>query len=246
MLAIPAIDLRRGMCVRLRQGRAEEETVYSDNPLKTAQKFVSAGAQALHIVDLDGAFLQKGGSPNVEVIRDICRQISIPIQVGGGLRTAHAIESMLAFGVDQVVVTTMAVYHPEGLKKVLHKHRDRIQLGADVHEGMVAALGWTEKTHQSAVEFALYWKDFGIDRIVFTDISRDGMLSGPNIEAIVALAKGTGMHITASGGVRNKEDLKQLSLLETLGVDKAIVGKALYTGDVTLEELREYSKKLLS
>ncbi len=235
MLVIPAIDLKHGRCVRLKQGRADAETVYSEDPLAQARNFAEAGAKRLHLVDLDGAF--RGEEGNLNSIREILRGIQVPVQVGGGIRSLADIERMFALGVDSVIIGTMAVKHPEVLEDALTRHHaDKILLGLDARDRKVAVEGWQEGTELDDVTFARRWKTVGVNRVIFTDIARDGMLSGPNIEALLDFANRSGMHVTASGGVASLADISRIKLLEKDGVDQVIVGKAIYDGRIRLEE----------
>ena len=236
MLLIPAIDLRNGFCVRLLQGESEKETVYSHDPAAMAVTFEEAGAKRLHLVDLDGAF--QGEGANVSSIRSILNNVSIPVQIGGGLRTEEDIDRMLALGVSAVIVGTMAVKHPDVLEKLLKKYTDeQIILGIDARNRKVSIEGWKECTEIQDLEFALRWKNSGIKRVVFTDISRDGMLSGPNLVALREMAEHTGLKIVASGGISSMDDLEQLKTLEPNGVDQAISGKAIYEGKIDLNRV---------
>ena len=236
MLVIPAIDLKEGRCVRLRQGRADQETVYGEDPAAVARGFQQEGAEMLHLVDLDGAF--RGKSANLDAIRAIRAAIDLPIELGGGMRTMADIEGMLGLGIDSVIVGTTAVRNPEVLVEALEKHGgEKIQLGVDARDGKVAVQGWEDETALDAVAFGLEWKTKGVARVIFTDIARDGMLTGPNLEAVKNYAKATGLRITASGGVSKAEDIHQLATLEPLGVDRVIVGKAIYEGTLKLSEV---------
>ena len=236
MLVIPAIDLKNGKCVRLRQGRADQETIYGEDPAAVARGFQADGAKMLHLVDLDGAF--RGQSANLEAIRAIRMAIDLPIELGGGMRTMADIEGMLGLGIDSIIVGTTAVRHPDVLEAALTRFGgEKVQLGVDAKEGMVAVQGWEEETALEAVAFSLAWKAKGVTRVIFTDIARDGMLTGPNLDAIQEFAAGTGLMITASGGVSKADDIQALGGLESLGVDRVIVGKALYEGTVTLSEV---------
>ena len=236
MLLIPAIDLRNGFCVRLLQGESDKETVYSNDPAAMAVTFEEAGAKRLHLVDLDGAF--QGEGANISSIRSILKNVSIPVQIGGGLRTEEDIDRMLALGVSAVIVGTMAVKHPNVLEKLLKKYTDeQIILGIDARNRKVSIEGWKECTEIKDVEFALRWKNSGIKRVVFTDISRDGMLSGPNLAALREMAEHSGLKIVASGGISSMEDLEQLKTLEPNGVDQAISGKAIYEGKIDLKRV---------
>ncbi|MEC8939776.1 MAG: 1-(5-phosphoribosyl)-5-[(5-phosphoribosylamino)methylideneamino]imidazole-4-carboxamide isomerase, partial [SAR324 cluster bacterium] len=223
-------------CVRLIQGEAAAETVYSDDPASMARSFEDAGAKRLHLVDLDGAF--KGKGANLVSIRSILKNISIPVQLGGGLRNAENIEKMFELGVSSVIVGTMAVKNPDVLEEVIQRFTgEKVILGIDARDRKVSIEGWQEGTEIDDVEFALSWKKFGIQRIVFTDIARDGMLSGPNLEALGDFARRTGLKIVASGGVSSMEDLELLKTLEVDGVDQVISGKAIYEGKLDLKEI---------
>ena len=236
MLLIPAIDLKNGRCVRLLQGEADAETVYSDDPAAMARSFEDAGAKRLHLVDLDGAF--RGQGTNLDSIHSILKTISIPVQLGGGLRTADDVERMLKLGVSSVIIGTMAVKNPDVFEDIIkHYPGEQIILGIDARNRKVAIEGWQEGTEIYDVDFALHWKKVGIQRVVFTDIARDGMLSGPNMEALRNFARGTGLKIVASGGVSSMEDLELLKTLEADGVDQVISGKAIYEGKLDLKEI---------
>jgi phosphoribosylformimino-5-aminoimidazole carboxamide ribotide isomerase len=190
----------------------------------------------LHLVDLDGAF--EGHSANLDVIAAIRQAIALPIELGGGIRTLADIDHRLKLGIDSVIVGTMAVRDAEALRQALARHgAARIQLGIDARDGKVAVHGWTEETPLDAAAFARHWRMLGIQRVIFTDIARDGMLMGPNIDAVRAFAKESGVRVTASGGVASAADIARLAELEPLGVDRAIVGKALYEGRIRLEEI---------
>lgn len=235
MLVIPAIDLRGGRCVRLLQGRSDAETVYDTDPPAVARRFVEAGAQQLHLVDLDGAF--QGQEGNLEAIRAIRKAVQLPLQMGGGLRTAEAIERMLELGIDSVIVGTLAVRNPEVLRALLPRLGQHLQLAVDTRVGKLAISGWVEDTGLDAVRFAQEWREAGISRAVFTNIARDGALSGPDLDAVAAFAQESGMCVTASGGVRDAADIQALATLEPLGVDRVIVGRALYEGTLPMEAL---------
>ena len=236
MLLIPAIDLKNGFCVRLLQGESDMETVYSSDPAAMAVKFEEAGAERLHLVDLDGAF--QGEGANIPSIRSILNNVSIPVQIGGGLRTEEDIDSIIDLGASAVIVGTMAVKRSDVLEKILNKYTDeQIILGIDARNRKVSIEGWKETTEILDVEFALRWKDSGIKRVVFTDISRDGMLSGPNLAALREMAEHTGLKIVASGGISSMDDLEQLKNLEQYGVDQVISGKAIYERKIDLRKV---------
>ena len=236
MLLIPAIDLKNGRCVRLLQGEADAETVYSHEPAAMARSFEDAGAKRLHLVDLDGAF--RGQGTNLDSIHSILKTISIPVQLGGGLRTAENVERMLELGVSSVIIGTMAVKNPDVLEGLIQRFSgEKIFLGIDARNRKVSIEGWQEGTEIDDVEFALRWKKLGTKRVIFTDIARDGMLSGPNLEALSDFARRTGLKIVASGGVSSMADLEQLKILEAVGVDQVISGKAIYEGKLDLKEV---------
>ena len=236
MLLIPAIDIKNGFCVRLLQGESDKETVYSNDPAAMAATFEEAGAKRLHLVDLDGAF--QGEGVNISSIRSILKNVTIPVQIGGGLRTEEDIDTMIDLGVSAVIVGTMAVKRPDVLEKLLNKYTDeQIILGIDARNRKVSIEGWKESTEILDAEFALRWKNSGIKRVVFTDISRDGMLSGPNLAALREMAEHTGLKIVASGGISSMDDLEQLKTLEPNGVDQAISGKAIYEGKIDLKRV---------
>ena len=236
MLLIPAIDLKNGSCVRLLQGEFDKETVYSNDPAAMAIKFEEAGAKRLHLVDLNGSF--DGVGANIVSIRSILKNVSIPVQIGGGLRTEADIDTMMDLGVSAVIVGTMAVKFPAVLEKLLNKYTgEQIILGVDVRNRKVSIEGWKESTSIKDIEFALRWKNAGIKRVVFTDISRDGMLSGPNFSALREMAEQTELKIVASGGVSSIDDLEQLKNLESYGVDQVISGKAIYERKINLRKV---------
>lgn len=236
MLILPAIDLRQGRCVRLLQGREQDETVYDHDPAAVAERFVAAGAQRLHLVDLDGAF--RGQGANLASIQEVVRRTRIPVQVGGGLRTREDVQRMLDLGVASVIIGTMAVKHPQELETALQEQSgEPLILGIDSRNRKIAVEGWQEDTELDDTEFALHWKERGVQRVVFTDIARDGMLTGPNLDALRDMAQRTGLKVTASGGVSSAEDLLQLQKLEADGVDQVIVGKAIYEGRIDLAEV---------
>jgi phosphoribosylformimino-5-aminoimidazole carboxamide ribotide isomerase len=236
MLILPAIDLKQGRCVRLVQGRMKDETVYSDDPAAVARQFVADGARMLHLVDLDGAF--HGESENLAAVRAIRAAVDVPLELGGGLRSLNEIAAVLALGIDSAIVGTLAVRNPILLEQALARYGgERVQLAIDAREGRVAVDGWAEDTVLEAVAFAVTWRERGIERVIFTDIARDGMLAGPNTEAIGAFARGAGVRVTASGGVTRAEDVRALAELEPAGVDRVIIGKALYEGALSLAEL---------
>ena len=235
MVIYPAIDLKDGQCVRLVQGQVDNKTVYSNEPEDVAKSFQQKGASFLHVVDLDGAF--KGSPQNLAVIRNIAAAISIPFQIGGGLREIGDIETLLEIGANRVIIGTSAVTSRDFVKDVLKRFgADRIVLGIDAREGFVAVKGWVSTSSITALEFGREMKSLGIRTAVFTDISRDGLLQGPNILSTREIASKTGLEIIASGGVSTLQNICELKALEELGVKGAIIGKALYDGKLSLTE----------
>ncbi len=234
MLIIPAIDLREGKCVRLVEGRLDQETVYSDEPAAMAALWQDQGARMLHVVDLDGAF---SGSPkNIEVIKEILAAVDIPIQVGGGIRSMDTVESLLDLGAARVILGTAAILKPELVSEACARYGEAVLVGIDGRNGRVAIEGWGLIADKGTVELALEMKEQGVQRVVFTDVRRDGTLKGPNLEATGELARATGLKVIASGGVSTTGDLRSLKTMEHLGVDSVIMGKALYSGAVSLKE----------
>lgn len=235
MIIYPAIDLKEGQCVRLVQGRKENKTVYSDTPADIARDFQTQGAAFLHVVDLDGAF---GGSPkNVEAIKKIAAAIDIPFQVGGGLRSIDDVTRTLDIGASRVIIGTKAVKNPEFIQELIGRFgSDKIVLGLDAKEGMVAIEGWVEKSSLSAVDFGKDMRKLGVETAVFTDVSRDGLLQGPNLVLTEEMARETGIKIIASGGVSTVDNIRDLKAIENLGVNGAIIGKAIYDGKIELSE----------
>lgn len=230
----PAIDLRGGQYVRLMQGDYEQETVYGSDPVEVARRWEREGAQWLHLVDLDAA--RTGAPVNLPSIEAIVRSVSIPVQVGGGVRSRERMERLLELGVERLILGSAAIENIELVKESLSVYGDRIVIGIDAKHGYVATNGWLETSEVKAEVLASQLVDFGATTFIFTDISRDGTLSGPNIDAIRHLARTSGGKVIASGGVGNLEHIVQLAACEEDGVTGAIVGRALYTGDVDLRE----------
>ncbi|RKD28486.1 1-(5-phosphoribosyl)-5-[(5-phosphoribosylamino)methylideneamino]imidazole-4-carboxamide isomerase [Lacrimispora algidixylanolytica] len=232
MQLYPAIDLKNGQCVRLKQGEFKDITVYSDKPEEIAAKWQSKGATFLHLVDLDGALA--GHSVNKEVVRKIAATVSIPIQMGGGIRKEEDIEFVLSLGVSRVIIGTKAAENPEFIRNMVNKFgQERIVAGIDAKNGMVAVEGWGKISDITASDLANRMKEYGIRHVVYTDIARDGMLSGPNVEYTKKLTDETGLDIIASGGMSSMEDLKELY---NAGIHGAIIGKALYENRIDLKE----------
>lgn len=234
MLVIPAIDLKAGRCVRLYQGDMDQATIYSDNPVATALRWQSEGAERLHIVDLDGAV--SGAGVNTAVIEQICQVLTIPVQVGGGIRNLDAIERLLSRGVARVILGTVAYRQPEVVATACQRFPGHITVGIDARAGKVAVQGWTEATELEASALARRCAGVGVSEIVYTDIARDGTEQGVNLEATLALARSVPLPIIASGGVASVRDIERLVPLELDGIAGVIVGRALYTGAVKLAE----------
>lgn len=230
----PAIDLRGGKCVRLRQGDYDRESVYGDDPVEMAKRWEREGAEWLHLVDLDGA--RTGDPVNLSIIEETVRAIDIPIQVGGGIRSRERIDHLLDVGVERVILGSAAIEDVSLVRQALAEYGDRIVIGIDARDGYVATHGWLETSEVKAEELAQQFVKAGAELFIFTDISRDGMLSGPNIEAIRHLASVGGGRVIASGGVGRLEDVTRLAACASDGIAGVIVGRALYTGDVILRE----------
>ncbi len=230
MIIYPAIDLRGGKCVRLRQGDFDQTTIYSDDPVTMAKKWESCGAKWLHVVDLDGA---RQEASNRAVICEIAKNLSIPVQTGGGIRTMADVEELLEHGVSRVILGTAAVRDPDFTAKAAERFGDKIAVGIDAHDGYAAISGWEEVSQLRAIDLAASVKKVGIRHIIYTDIATDGMLGGPNLEAMEQMTAVFGEGVIASGGVGSLEDL--IALTKT-GVSGAIVGKALYTDSVDLKQ----------
>lgn len=234
MLIIPAIDIQNGFCVRLKQGKAQTATVYSDDPLETGNRWASLGAERIHIVDLDGAF---SGEPKYyDLIQGIATSLSIPVQVGGGIRTIENIDKYLSSGVSTVVLATKVASDPHFLEKACNSHPGKISVGIDAKGGKVMVKGWTQSTEQSAIELAKLVSELGASAIIYTDIDRDGMMLGPNFSAIKELAQGITIPVIASGGVSSLSDIEALIALKPVGVQGIILGKSLYSGAIQLPE----------
>ncbi|MFO0754234.1 MAG: 1-(5-phosphoribosyl)-5-[(5-phosphoribosylamino)methylideneamino]imidazole-4-carboxamide isomerase [Thermodesulfovibrionales bacterium] len=232
MRIIPAIDLKGGQCVRLLQGKEEEKTVYSDDPASTAKKWESCGAGLLHVVDLDGAFT--GSQGNIESIRAIRKAVSMEIEVGGGIRDMARIDLLVSLGIDRVILGTVAVEKPDLVQEACRKHPGKVLVGIDAKDGFVAVKGWVEVTRVTARELALSMQGYGAAGIIYTDIAKDGMMSGPNIEATREMVNAVEVPVIASGGVSSLADIGRLMQIENLW--GAITGKALYSGALDLKE----------
>jgi len=235
MLIIPAIDLKDGRCVRLAQGQFDKATIYGDDPIAVAENFAAAGAQRIHVVDLDGA-LNGRESTNRAVVKKMAERLSVPIQFGGGIRTLSDVEDLINSGVASIILGTLATESFETLKELVSRFRSKIAVGIDARDGLVMTHGWAATTTLNTTEFACEVGKLGVERIIYTDIKRDGMLTGPNIEQTVALARAANVQVTASGGVSSLEDIERLRAASEPLVDSVIVGRALYERRFTLEE----------
>ncbi|HRF63346.1 MAG TPA: 1-(5-phosphoribosyl)-5-[(5-phosphoribosylamino)methylideneamino]imidazole-4-carboxamide isomerase [Candidatus Competibacter sp.] len=233
MLLIPAIDLKDGKCVRLRQGRMEDSTVFSDDPLAMAARWVEAGARRLHLVDLNGAF---AGQPvNAQVIRRIAEAFpDLPIQVGGGIRDEQTVEAYLDAGVRFVIIGTKAVQDPHFVSNLCLEFPSHVIVGLDAKDGRVAVNGWSKLSKHDVIDLAQIFERYGVEAIVYTDISRDGMMQGVNVEATVRLAQAITIPVIASGGVSTLDDVRALRAVEREGIMGAIIGRALYDGAIDL------------
>lgn len=242
MLIIPAIDLKDGECVRLRQGRMEDSTVFSSNPVDMARRWVEQGARRLHLVDLNGAF---AGEPvNGNVVRAIAYEFpELPIQIGGGIRSLDTIESYLEAGVTYVILGTAAVKNPSLVSEACRHFAGHVIVGLDAKNGMVAIDGWAEVTELKAADLAKQYEDDGVSAIVYTDIDRDGMMQGVNVQATVAMAKASSIPVIASGGITNLEDIKALKAVADQGILGAITGRAIYEGTLDMHEAQNYCDK---
>jgi phosphoribosylformimino-5-aminoimidazole carboxamide ribotide isomerase len=241
MIIIPAVDIKNGKCVRLLQGRMDAETIYSDQPEAMAAKWARLGAPLIHVVDLDGAFAK---SPqNVSSIRNILGSVDVPIQVGGGIRNEKTVHMYLQMGIQRVIIGSEAINKPAFVKKVCKKYPDRVVIGIDARNGKVAIDGWKETTRVEAVDLAKKFEDCGIAAINFTDIHRDGMQTGPNLEAIRRLAEAISIPVVASGGISSIRDIKRLLPLAEVGVVGIIIGKALYSGGLDLKEALDLTRQ---
>ncbi|GAB4074073.1 1-(5-phosphoribosyl)-5-[(5-phosphoribosylamino) methylideneamino]imidazole-4-carboxamide isomerase [Barrientosiimonas marina] len=234
MILLPAIDIRDGKCVRLIQGDYAREHVYSDSPAAMAEKWESAQAPYLHIVDLDGA--KAGQAVNKELIAQIAAKVSIPLQVGGGIRSFEQLEAYLNAGVDRVILGTAALADRQFLAKALHVYGDRIAVSVDAKDGLIATDGWTATSRVRALDFIQELAASGVKTVIYTDISKDGMLQGPNIAELEAIQHASAINVIASGGITSEEDVRRLRDMNMYG---AIVGKALYDGTTTLKQLLE-------
>lgn len=244
MLLIPAIDLKDGQCVRLKQGDMDQATIFSEDPAAMARKWVDLGARRLHLVDLNGAFA--GKPKNLEAIEAILDEVGdeIPVQLGGGIRSLETIEKYLDAGLSYVIIGTAAVKDPGFLQDACSAFAGSIIVGLDAKDGKVATDGWSKLTGHEVIDLARKFEDYGVESIVYTDIGRDGMLQGINIEATVKLAHAVGIPVIASGGLSNIDDIEKLCEVEELGVEGVICGRAIYSGDLDFASAQKRADEL--
>ncbi len=239
MLVIPAIDLKDGKCVRLRQGLMEDSTVFSDDPVAMASRWRAQGCRRLHLVDLNGAF--DGQPVNGEIVTEIARaHPNLPIQIGGGIRSAKTIEHYLEAGVSFVIIGTKAVKEPAFVSDMCRAFAGHIIVGLDAKDGLVATDGWAEVSNVKATELAKRFEQDGVDAIVYTDIARDGMMQGVNVDATVAMASASSIPVIASGGITNMDDIQALHAAHGTGISGAITGRAIYEGSLDLAEAQQF------
>lgn len=235
MLLIPAIDLKDGKCVRLRQGRMDDVTVFADNPVEMAAKWVDAGARRLHIIDLDGAFA--GRPVNAGVIRQITSAYpDLPVQIGGGIRDANTVQAYLDAGVQYTIIGTKAVTAPDFVTDLCLEFPGHIIVGLDARDGKVAIDGWSKFSKYTVIDMAQRFENDGVAAIIYTDINRDGMMKGVNVESTVRLAQQIHIPVIASGGVTNLDDIRALCAVECEGIEAVIIGRALYEGTINFNE----------
>jgi phosphoribosylformimino-5-aminoimidazole carboxamide ribotide isomerase len=241
MLLIPAIDLKEGHCVRLRQGRMEDDTVFSDDPVAVAGRWVAAGAKRIHLVDLDGAFA--GKPKNADVIHAIVQAYpEVPVQIGGGIRDEETIEAYLNVGVKYVIIGTKAVSEPHFVKDVAIEFPGHIIVGLDAKDGKVAVDGWSKLSHHDVIDLAKKFEENGVEAIIYTDISRDGMMQGVNVDATARLAQAINIPVIASGGITNLNDIYALGAIARYGVIGAITGRAIYEGTLDFAQAEKIAE----
>jgi len=239
MILIPAIDLKDGQCVRLKQGRMEDTTVFSNHPIAMAQRWVNEGAKRLHLVDLNGAF--DGQPVNGDIVREMAKTFpDLPIQIGGGIRDAETVYSYLDAGVEYCIIGTKAVEDPDFVVDLCQQFAGHIIVGIDAKNGMVATDGWDKVSSVSAIDLAQKFEQAGVSAIVYTDIARDGMMTGPNIQATAQLAESISIPVVISGGMSNMEDVHNACGIEATGVMGTILGRSIYEGTIDLQEAQAY------
>jgi len=244
MIIIPAIDLKEGKCVRLKQGLMDQSTIFSENPAEMARKWVNLGAKRLHLVDLDGAF---AGKPiNDEAVRSIVSEVGndIPIQLGGGIRNLNTVENFLNSGVDSVIIGTAAVTNPGFLHEACYAFPGQIIVGLDAKDGDVAINGWAKLTGHNVIDLAQKFEEYGVESIIYTDIGRDGMMGGVNIEATVKLSESLKIPVIASGGVSSIRDIEMLCDVSNIGIRGVITGTAIYEGTLDFKKAQELAERL--
>lgn len=245
MIIIPAIDLKDGKCVRLRQGRMDDDTVFDDDPVAVASRWLEQGARRLHLVDLDGAFA--GLPKNAEVVKQICKVCSsIPVQIGGGIRSIDIARAYIEAGIEYLIIGTLAVKQPEFVDELCVEFPGHVIVGLDANEGYVATDGWAEASTVTAISLAQRFENVGVSAIVYTDISRDGMMQGVNTDATAALADAVNIPIIASGGVTSIADINALGQEQARGIQGAIVGRALYEGTLDLMQAQQLADSFQS
>ncbi len=244
MLLIPAIDLKDGQCVRLKQGVMEDATIFSEDPVQVALHWRDQGARRLHLVDLDGAFA--GKPKNLGVIREILEEVGsdMPVQLGGGIRDLDTIEAYLDMGLEYVIIGTAAVKTPGFLRDACDAFPGQVIVGLDAKDGMVATDGWAKITQHNVIDLARRFEDYGVVSVIYTDIGRDGMMTGVNIEATVRLAQALKIPVIASGGLTNLDDVRKLVAVEAEGVEGAITGRAIYEGSLRFDEAQTLADEL--
>ncbi|MHC2994981.1 MAG: 1-(5-phosphoribosyl)-5-[(5-phosphoribosylamino)methylideneamino]imidazole-4-carboxamide isomerase [Candidatus Atribacteria bacterium] len=241
MIIIPAIDIKEGRCVRLREGQFEDMEIFSDDPVMMAVKWADQGAQILHVVDLDGA--RYGKLTNISLVERIIKRIGIPVQVGGGIRSYKEVERLINLGVSRIILGTILWKDKILAKRLFDEFSEQIIAGIDARDGYVAIEGWQNVTPIDALDFAGEIEKLGAQRIIYTDIKRDGTLKGPNVANIKKMVKKTNIPLIVSGGISSLADVKELRRFETLGLEGVIIGKALYKGSILLEEAIEIARE---
>ena len=237
MKIFPAIDIKNKKCVRLLKGNFDNQTTYTQSPYDQASKYKDAGLLNLHMVDLDGAL--SGELVNLDIIENIVKKLNISIEIGGGIRSVEKIKTYLNIGIDKVILGSAAIKNPDFLKHACEEFKDKIVLGLDAKKGKLSVLGWTETTEQTAENYLKNVNSYGFSRLIYTDIDRDGTKTEPNIDETLNIAKISSAPVVVSGGVSSIEDIKKIRKLEKFNIEGVIIGKAIYDGDIKLNELKE-------